>query len=625
MTDPISALLRRMRPVLAGVLIAAVAGQAQAAPDDIVTSYGFSTYAESGMKYPEGFAHLDYVNPDAPKGGEISVWAQGTFDSMNPFTRKGRAGNLSSIPYERLLSDVADDAYGAYCLLCETLEYPESQDWVIFTLRPEARFADGTPVTAGDVVFTVDLFLEQGLPSFAQAVKQLYEKVEALDERRVKFTFRQGVPRKGLISQAGATIVFPKHWFDETGARLDESRMEIPPGSGPYQLDSYDVNRRITYARNPDYWGWDLPINRGRFNFDRIRVEYFADANAAMEAFKAGVYTFREETSSLQWATAYEFPAAEKGWVRVTTLPDGNIPASTGFVFNLRRDKFADPRLREALSLMYNSEWTNETLQYGLFEQRSSYWENSDLAAQGIPEGAELALLQSLGDAIAPEILTGPAVLAHESGSRQMDRGNLRRASELLEQAGWIVGDDGMLRKDGKTLDIEFLAYNPSFDRIIQPYVSNLQRLGVNAVYNRVDPAQYTNLERDHQFDMVYDGYQNGPEEALGISQRFGSEDAEYSLFNPAGYSSEAVDTLIERLIDARTLDEMKIAIRAIDRVLRQARLMVPTWYKANYWIAYWDMFGHPETLPPYSLGQLDFWWYDAEKAGALRAAGALR
>ena len=601
------------------------------APDDgeddgeIIESHGFSTFGD--LRYGPDFEHLDYVNPDAPKGGEISVWAAGTFDSFNPFTIQGRAGALSSLPYETIMTDVADEADASYCLLCVRLRTNANEDFVEFDLHPDARFADGEPVTAEDVVFTVDLFLEQGLPSFAEPVRQRITSVEALDEDTVRFEFNPDVPRKSLVSQAGAFPVFPKHWFEETGARLDESRLEIAPGSGPYQLADFDVNRRIVYEKNPDWWGADLPINRGRHNFDSIRVEYFGDPVAAMEGFKAGAYTFREETDSLTWATAYDFPAVERGWVVVESLPDGSVPPSNGIVFNLARETLQDPRVREALGLMYNFTWTNESLQYGLFEPRASFWQDSDLMAQGAPEGRELELLQEVSDLIDPAILTEPAVMPHESGERQLDRGNLRRATQLLEEAGWEPGPGGMLRKDGETLEVEFLIASSlsHIERILAPYIDNLRTLGVDARIERVDPAQYTNRERDRDFDMIYDAYVNGPVEGTGIRQRFGSEDAAVSVFNPAGYSSPAVDALIEHVMDATSMEEMAAAVRAIDRILRHERFVVPMHYKPTHWVAYYDMYRHPDELPPYALGQLDFWWHDEAAAEELRAAGALR
>ncbi|KAG1649659.1 hypothetical protein GQR58_028764 [Nymphon striatum] len=500
----------RLKWMSAGLLLAAatLTSIAPARSETIIKSHGFSDFGQ--LKYEEGFPHLDYVNPDAPKGGEVSVDARGTFDSMNPYSRKGRGGALSNRPYERLMTSVDDDPYGAYCLLCESLEYPESQDWVIFNLRPEARFSDGTPVTAHDVVFSVKTFLTDGLPSFAQAVSKFYKSYEALDDHRIKFTFNEGIPRKGLISQAGASIAFSKKWFEDNDANIKEPRLESAIGSGPYVPVEVDAPRRIVYQRNPDYWGADLPINKGRWNFDRIRIEYFADPTASMEAFKSGVYNFRRETSSLTWATAYDFPGINDGHIAKAELPNGDLPPSYGMVFNLRRDKFSDPRVREALQLMYNFTWTNETLQFGLFAQRSSFWENTDLEAKGL--------------------LTDVVVSAHESSGRQLDRKNLRKANKLLSEAGWETDASGVLSKDGQPLEIEFLASQPAYDRLIQPYIENLKRLGIQATYNRVDPAQYTNRERAFDWDMIYDGYVNGFEEGNGISQRFGSEDAEYSF-----------------------------------------------------------------------------------------------
>ncbi|EKE44467.1 peptide ABC transporter substrate-binding protein [Oceaniovalibus guishaninsula JLT2003] len=612
--------LRRLLTGLAAALALAGPGVAQ---DDaaIVTAHAYSDLG--GIKYPPDFAHLDYVNPDAPKGGEMATWARGTFDSMNPYSRKGRSPAFSVLPYERIMTTTDDDAYASYCLLCETLEYPETLDWVIFNLRDDVTFSDGTPMTAEDVVFTYNLFIEQGFSSFAAAVSQMFDKVEALGPHRVKFTFNPDLPRKGMISQAGASIVFQKKWFEETGARLDESRLTQPPGTGPYMITQVEVPRRIVATRNPDYWGADLPINRGRWNFDTLRVEFFADTNAALEGFKAGVYTFRQETSSIAWATQYDFPGIDSGAIVKAELPDGSLPVASGFVFNLRKPKLQDVRVRRALGLMYNGTWTNDTLQYALFEQRESFWQNSDLQAKGVPEGRELELLQTLGDGIDDAILTEPAVLPHESGDRQLDRGNLREASALLQDAGWIAGDDGLRRKDGEVLTIEFIENNPSFDRIILPYIDNLKRLGVDARYNRIDDAQYTSRVRDHDFDMIFDGYTNGLEEALGIGQRYGCEDRD-DVFNPAGYCNPAVDELIERLVETDTLEDMQAAVRGIDRIMRADYFMVPVWYNPRYWVAYYDIFDYPEPLPPYGLGNLDFWWYLDEKAEALKASGAL-
>jgi microcin C transport system substrate-binding protein len=611
-----------LRAALAAGLVALGAG-VRAEDEVMVTSHGYSTFGD--LKYPADFAHFDYVNPDAPKGGEISIWAQAPFDNFNPYTRKGRPGALSTIGYESLMVSSADEVSAQYCLLCESIEYPESEDWVIFHMRKDVTFSDGTPLTAHDVVFSHYKLLQEGLPSYAAEVGRLIPTAEALDDYRVKFTFAPDVPRKNLITQAGGIPVWSKAWYERTGARLDETQMEISPGSGPYMLDSYKINERIVYKRNPDYWGKDVPAMRGMANFDTIRVEYFADTDAAFEAFKAGVYTFRQENSSLVWATGYDFPSLDKGWVVRETPPNGNLPGALGFVFNLRREQFKDIRVRQALGLVYNFEWTNATLQYGLFEQRHSFWQSSALEAQGLPEGRELAYLETVRDKVDPRVFTEPVPMAHASGAeRQLDRGNLRKASALLEEAGWIVGDDGMLRKDGKTLDLEFLSVSPTFDRIVLPYIENLKQLGVNARYNRVDGSQYTERERSFDWDMIYDGYTNGLEEGIGLSQRFGS-DGLGDVFNPAGYATPAVDALAKVVVDAETAEEMQAAVRAVDRIMRWDYFMVPSWYNPTYWLAYYDMYEHPAELPPYGLGQIDWWWANAEKAEALKAAGAFR
>lgn len=597
---------------------------AGAQEERIIVSSSITTFGEPA-KYPDGFPHLDYVNPDAPKGGEISIAAEGTFDSLNPYsTLKGTPGMLSTIMYERILTGTADDPTGAYCLLCSTMEYPESQDWVIFNLRPEARFSDGTPVTAHDIVFSHRLLLEQGTPSYASYVSKIIPEVEALDDHRVKFTFAEGIPRKDLITQAGSTPAWSKAWYEKTGARLDESRLETSPGSGPYMLDSFDVGKRIVYRRNPDYWGKDLPIMKGQANFDSIRVEYFADSNSAFIGFTAGEYTFRAENSSANWATGYDFPAVQKGWVKREEPPNGNVPPATGFVFNLRRPFLQNRDLRLALGLMYNFTYTNNTLQYGLFKQRNSFWQGSELEAKGLPEGRELELLQSVADLIDPAILTEPAFMPHESGERQLDRRNLKRAIALMEKAGYTLDDAGVLRDaNGNRLRVEFLETRPSFDRIIAPYIENLKQLGVDAVYTRVEPAQYQARTQSFDYDIIYDGYNVGLEEGIGLSQRFGSADRN-DVFNPAGFGMEAVDRLIDVVVDAKTYEEMAAGVRAIDRIMRWEYFMVPTWYLGNYWVAYYDMYGHPQTLPPYSLGQYDFWWHDAVRAERLRQLGAL-
>ena len=614
----------RWAGLAAGTIAAMLAWSAAKAEGDIIVSHGYSTFGD--LKYPADFPHLDYVNPEAPKGGEISQWAQGTFDSFNNYTRKGRAGALSTVGHESILTTVADDINASYCLLCTTMEYPESKDWVIFNLRPEVRFSDGRPFMASDIKFAFELFMEQGLPSFRAAFGAQIESVEVLGDHRVKFNFTPEAPRRDVIELAGIFPAFSESWFEETGARLDESSLVPILGTGQYQLESYDVNRRIVYARNPDYWGADLPINVGRGNFDKIRVEYFADSSAAFEAFKSGAYTFRNEISSKEWATSYNFPAVDNGWVKVEELPDGNISSGQSFVFNLRREKFQDPRVREAIGLMFNFEWSNETLFYGLYERITSFWGNSDLEATGVPNEAELALLEPLvAEGLLDEsILTDEVRMPPPSGNRQLDRRNLRRASALLDEAGWEVGDDGMRRKNGQLLTVEFLESSPAFDRIINPYVQNLQRLGIQAKLDRVDPSQATDRERNYDYDMATHSFNLGFEPSTGLKQWFGSEAMDESTRNLMGLSDPAVDRLIDVIVAAENREEMQAGVRVLDRVLRAKLFWVPQWFKDVHTVAYYDMFEYPEPLPAFSRGELDFWWYNEDKAQALREAGAI-
>lgn len=618
---------------LAGVF---AAERVAAADETIIESHGYSFFGD--LTYPADYAHFDYVNPDAPKGGEIGLWAPGTFDSMNPYSRKGRAGRYSWMMYESLLGEMPAtgggapaDVYGeSYGLLAERLEYDEGKTWVIFYMRSEARFSDGAPVTAHDVVFTHNLFLEQGLPSYAQAVAKRVLSAEALDDHTVKFTFATDMSRRSLIDQVGGTPVFSKAWFDENGARLDESRMETSPGSGPYMLDSFDINRRIEFKRNPEYWAKDLPINVGRHNFDTIRIEYFADDAAAFEAFKAGEYTFRGEGNSKKWATGYNFPGIQKGDVVKRELPDGTPPSPSGFVFNLGREALKDRRVREALALAYNFEWTNESLQFGLFRQRHSFVQGAPHEAMGPPEGTERDLLVALGDLVPAEIMNEPAVRAHDSsGKRQADRSNVRAGGILLDEAGWTIGDDGMRRNAaGETLKIDIpipSSSSATLGAIIEGFVQNLGRMGVDASYESIDPAQYTLRERDRDYDIVFDGYRAFLSTGTGLHQMYGSGEAAFSLFNPAGLASPLVDQIIDISLDSQSTDEERSSLMALDRVLRWERFMVPVWYNDKTWVAYFDMYEYPDPLPKYADGVLDFWWFNADKAAKLKASGALR
>lgn len=613
---------------LLAITAAAWAFAARAEDAKVITAHGISTFGE--LKYPADFAHLDYVNPDAPKGGEISEWAQGSFDSMNPYSVKGVSGALASLPYESILVGTADEIGATYCLLCTTMEYPEDRAWVIFNLRPEVKFSDGTPMTADDVLFSYQTFLTKGLSDFRTVFAQEVQGAEVLDAHRIKFTFKPGVPHRDAPADVGGLPIFSKAHYAKNKLDLEESSLTPFLGSGPYVLDSMKIGQTLTYKRNPDYWGKDLPITKGTSNFDKIRIEYFSDSTAAFEAFKAGTYTFRVENSSKSWATQYDFPAVQSGVVAKVELPSGNKANGQAFLFNLRREKFHDPRVREAIGLMFNYEWSNKTLFYGLYARINSVWENSWLAATGKPSPEEAAVLQPLvSDGLLPAaILTDDAVMAPVSSPTQLDRGNLRKASGLLDAAGWAVGSDGVRRNaKGETLRVEFLNDNPSFDRVISPFVENLKAVGVDAELVDIDQAQMESRTRppSYDFDIITGNAPSSYISGNDLKQYYGSATADTSSFNEMGLKSPAVDRLIEVVMAAKSQEALTVATKALDRVLRAERFWVPQWFKNVYTVAYYDQYDHPAALPPYALGEMDFWWFNPDKAAKLKASGALK
>jgi len=603
-----------------GVTLAFLMLATAASAQDIIKSYGISKFGE--LKYSEDFAHLDYVNPDAPKGGEYSTWSFGSFDSFHPYIAKGRAAIGASIQFESLMVGTADEADSMYGLLAESLEYPTDYSWAIFHLRPEAKFSDGSPVTAEDVVFSQNILQEKGIPSIQTFFAEAYESVEALDTHTVKFTFREPSETNDMVMQAASTTVFSKAWWE--GRDFAESTLDVPMGSSEYILESMDVGKTVVYRLRDDYWGKNLPINIGRSNFAMLRFEYYADPTAAFEGFKAGETSFRVENSSLKWAQDYNFPALEDGWVQKVELPNGNIAQAQGFFYNIRKAPFDDIRVRQALGLMFNFEWANETLFFGLYERVGSFWGNSDLEAQGTIPADELAILEPYREFLPESVFTETTYIPPKSGTQQLDRAQIRAAGKLLDDAGWLVGDDGMRRNAaGVALAIDILNNSPAFDRIINPYVENLKTLGIEASHTRVDSAQYTERRRSFDFDMLVSTYGNSITPGLGLKQWYGSENADVPSRNVVGLKNEAIDALVEIVIASETREELNLNTRALDRALRSLHIWVPQWYKNVHTVAYLDVYRHPENLPPYSLGDTDFWWYDSDRAAELKAAGA--
>ncbi len=606
-------------------ILALAAFTATAKAEELIVTHGVSTFGD--LKYGPDFEHLDYVNPDAPKGGEISFsWSTGSFNSVHPYSLKGDPAILSSVFFESMLEGTSDEIGSAYGLLAETISYPEDKSYVIFTIRPEARFSDGTPLTADDALFSYEILRDEGLPSFVANIGKTLAGATVIDDHTIRFDFNPDAPLRGRIQSAGGLPVMSRASHEASGLAFEDSRLTPLIGSGPYVLGEVEVGKRIVYERNPDYWAKDLPLMRGRSNFDSIRIEYYGDGIAAFEGFTAGNYTFRQESSSVAWANNYDFPGLEAGHVVKRELPKATITSGQSFVINTRREKFQDVRVREALDLLFNFEWTNKTLFFGLYDQGPSFWQNTELAASGLPEGDELALLEPLRDQLRPEVFNQPAYAQTPSNpDTARDRRKARRALGLLQDAGWAPGDDGLLRNaDGDKLEVEFLNSSPLFDRIINPYVENLRSIGVDARLTRVDPAQLSEREKTYDFDIITDHFPMGYEPGSSLRQYFGSESSDSSAFNPAGVSDPAVDALVENVIRAETKPEMITAVHALDRVLRWERFRVPQWYNGNHWVAYYDMFEHPEELPPFGLGFLDFWWLNADKEAALKAAGAL-
>jgi microcin C transport system substrate-binding protein len=617
--------------VATGALILSLAAMAlPLRAETVITSHGISTFGDLAL--PADFPHLPYVNPDAPKGGEISQWAPGSFDSFNPYTIQGNAAALSSIFYESILSGTLDDISAAYCLLCETMEYPEDRSWVIFNLRKDVTFSDGTPMTAEDVLFSHELFRDKGIPEYRSVANEKFQSVEVLDPYRIKFTFSPGTPFRDMPGQAGSTLVFSKKHYMENNRDLEKSSLEPFLGTGAYVLESFEAGRQVIYKRDEDYWGEKHPLNIGQNNFDRIRIEYFGDDNAAMEAFKAGVYTFRTEADSKRWATSYDFPAIEAGDVVKSVIPSGNIAGGQSIIFNLRREQFQDPRVRKALGLVFNFEWSNKALFYGLLSRINSIWENSEMAATGTATPEEVAILQPLVDEglLPASILTDEVAMGSvSSDANNLDRKNLRAASALLDEAGWAAGDDGIRRNaKGETLKMAMVHSRTDLLPVMNAYVENLRALGVDASFEIIDDPQLQERASPPVFDFdalpttVVNG---GPEPGGVLKQAWASVAKDNSSRNRMGYANPAVDKLLEMVEAAKSREELTNVVKALDRVLRSDYVIVPRYYKRDNWVAHYNMYEHPETLPPYDLGVLSIWWYNAEKADALKAKGVLK
>lgn len=579
--------------------------------------HGLSLFG--AVKYPPGFARFDYVNPDAPKGGTVRLSAIGTFDSLNPFTFKGRPAGLLSLTYETLLTTSLDEPSSEYGLIAEAVSHPADVSSVSFRLDPRARWHDGEPVTVDDVIFSLDAL--RAAHPFYRAYYANIVKAERTGEREVTFIFDQAGNRE-LPLITGQLPVLPKHWWTGTradGSRRDvgESTLEIPLGSGPYRIAEVRPGRSLALERVGDYWGRDLPVNVGQHNFDRVQLEYYRDDTIALEAFKADKYDWRTESSAKNWATAYDFPAVRDGRVALERFEVERSAGMQAFAFNLRRPVFRDARVRQAFNFAFDFEWLNRTLFYGQYVRTGSFFANSELAATGLPDAAELAILDPVRDAVPPEVFT-EEFRNPVNAAASDQRANLRRAAELLAAAGWTVSGGRLVDSAGRQMDVEFLLVSPAFERVVLAYARNLERLGITVRVRTVDASQYQARTDTFDFDIVVANW--GQSLSPGNEQRdfWGSAAAgAHGSRNLAGIENPAVDRLIERIIFAKDRDELVAATRALDRVLLWNHYVVPQWHIPYDRTARWNRFGRPDPIPPFSTGFPTVWWWDAARAAA--------
>jgi len=566
-------------------------------------------------KYPADFKSFDYVNPDAPKGGDVRFAAIGNFDSLNAFILRGLPAAGIGQLFDTLLKSAEDEAFAAYGLLAESVEVPEDRSWVIFNIRPEARFHDGSPVTAEDVAWTFDTLRAKGRPNY-RAYYADVDKAEVLGPLRVKFTFKPVLNRE-LPLILGQMAVLSKRYYEKVN--FEQTTLEPPIGSGPYKVVKVDSGRSITYARDPNYWGRDLPVNRGRNNFGTLRYDYYRDATVAVEALKAGQYDYRFENSAKNWSTEYDdVPAVKSGALVKKELPNELPNGMQGFGFNLRRPMFQDPRVRRAITEAFDFEWANKTLFYGLYTRTASYWANSELSARGLPKGEELALLEPFRAQLPPEVFTAEYNPPVTDGTGNL-RDNIRTSLRLLREAGWEVKNNKLIETaSGKQMEFEILLESPLFERIALPFIRNLERLAMVVKVRTIDPSQYQTRIDNYDFDMTVLVF--GQSLSPGNEQReyFGSASADVpGGRNLVGIKSPVIDALIEKVVTAPDREALIQRTRALDRVLQWGHYVVPHFHSRVYRLVYWDQFGLPAKPAKYGLA-IDSWWIDPAKQAAL-------
>jgi microcin C transport system substrate-binding protein len=577
-------------------------------------SHGFAMHGTP--KYPADAGPPDYVNPSAPKGGSVKLGARGTFDSLHPFIVKSvPAAGITSI-WDTLCWSSRDEASTEYGLVAETMEWPDDRSWVAFTLRPQARFHDGTPITVEDVIFTFDILKAKGAPNYAFYYHDVL-KAEKTGDRKVLFTFRDNT-NKELPLIVGQLPVLPSKWWATRD--FEKVSLEIPLGSGPYKVDSFDVGRSIAYRRVDDWWAKDLWMNKGRNNFDVLRYEYYRDVTVQFEAFKAGEIDIRQENIARNWATAYDIPPVKDGRIQRAEIPHELPTGMQCFAFNIRRDMFKDRRVREAIATMFDFAWTNKNLFYGMYKRNISFFGNSELASSGLPTPAELKYLEPLRGKIPDEVFTQEFKLPESDGTGNV-RELARRALSLLKDAGWEIKDGKMVEvKTGKKLAFEMMLSDASFERVVLPYKQNLERIGIDMNVRTVDTAQAKRREDDFDFDMIVEGF--GQSLSPGNEQRdfWGSKSADTAgSRNTIGIRNEAIDNLVDTLIAAPDRESLIAVTHALDRVLLWSHFVVPNWHSSTAYVAYWNRFGRPAKSARYAPVAFDTWWIDEAKDKALQ------
>jgi microcin C transport system substrate-binding protein len=593
---------------LAGVL--ALPLQASSQEQDF--QIGTSSIGE--LKYQSAFKHFDYVNPEAPKGGDLRLSTTGTYDTFNPILSKGQAAIGLSLPFETLMKSADDEVLSSYGLLAEGVSFPADVANATFRLRAEAKWADGQPVTPGDVIFSFDKAKELN-PLLSNYYKHVV-KAEQLGDRDVKFTFDEK-NNKELPNILGQLVIVPKHWWEGTdpdGKPRDIAKTTLEPvmGSGPYKIAGFSAGATIRYELRDDYWGKDISVNVGQNNFRNILYTYFGDRDVEFEAFRAGNIDYWQETQAARWATGYDFPAVKDGRVKKEDVP--NPLRSTGIlqalVPNMRRDIFKDERVREALNYAFDFEELNRTVAFGSYKRIDSYFWNTELASSGLPQGRELELLQGLKDKVPPKIFTTPYTNP-VGGDPQKSRDNLRKAIALLKDAGWDIKGSRMVNaKTGQPMSFEILLASPILERWAVPYANNLKKIGIDARVRTVDASQYTNRARSFDYDMIWNVWAETMNPGNEQADYWGSGSADQQgSRNYAGIANPAIDALVRMIIFAPNRDEQVAAIKAMDRVLLANHYVIPLFYRDTYSIAYWDRITHPARYPDYSLGFPESWW----------------